>query len=237
MKKAYVKVKPKSVKGNLKKTYIIAVAASALLCAFVLSSVFSPDEEIKKENLVEIEEVVPEEISQVSEPMEIEIPAPEETIKIPEIEINAPDEKVEEVATSGQTEMKFIMPVSGEVINEYSGSIPVKSKTMGDWRVHSGIDIKAKKGTNVVAPAGGKVIKASSDRLMGNTVSIEHKDGFVSVIYNLGSIKVKEGNEVKSGDVIGTVGNSSVLESQEDEHAHFEIKKDGKYVNPKNHIN
>lgn len=237
MKKAYVKVKPKSVKRHFKKAYIIAAAASALLCALVFSSVFAPEEEIKRETKIEIDEVNPQEISQVSEPLEIEVPIPEETIKNPEIEIKVPDEKVEEVVTANQATEGFIMPVTGEVINDYSGSIPVKSKTMGDWRVHSGIDIKAPKGTNVIAPASGKVIKASNDRLTGNTVSIEHDDGFVSTIYGLGSIKVKTGSKVQSGDIIGIAGNSSALESQEDEHVHFEMKKDGKYINPNNHIN
>lgn len=236
MKKAYVRVKPKSVKRQSKKAYIIAAAVSALLCAFVFSSFFSPDEEIRQETKIEVDEVNPEEISQVSEPLEIEIPAVDETVKIPETEIKAPDKKVEEVATATQAEDRFIMPVAGEIINDYSGSIPVKSKTMGDWRVHSGIDIKAEKGTNVVAPADGKVIKASKERLTGNTVSIEHDGNFVSTIYGLGSIKVKSGSQVKAGDIIGIAGNSSVLESKEDEHVHFEMKKDGKYKNPNEYL-
>lgn len=237
MKKAYVKVRPKSVKKTFKKAYIVAAAVSALLCAFVFSSVFLPDAEIKKEDLVEIEEVVPEEISQVSEPLEIEVPAPEETIKIPEVEIKVPDEKAEEVATANQVEENFIMPVAGEIINDYSGSVPVKSKTMGDWRVHSGIDIRTPQGETVVAPASGKVIEAKSDRLTGKTVSIENSDGVVFTVYNLGSIKVSTGDKVKSGDIIGTSGQSAALEAQEEPHVHFEIVKDGKTVNPKNYIN
>ena len=237
MKKAYVKLKPKSVKRTFKKAYIIAAAGSALLCAFVFSSVFLPDAEIKKEDLVEIEEVVPEEISQVSEPLEIEVTLPEETIKIPEVEIKVPDEKTEEVATANQVEENFIMPVTGEIINDYSGSVPVKSKTMGDWRVHSGIDIRTPQGETVVAPASGKVIEAKNDRLTGKTVSIENSDGIVFTIYNLGSIKVSTGNKVKTGDIIGTSGQSAALEAQEEPHVHFEITKDEKHVNPKNYIN
>lgn len=237
MKKAYVKVKPKSVKRQSKKAYIIAAAVSALLCAFVFSSLISPDEEIKKETKIEVNEVNPEEISQVSEPIEIEVPMPEETIKIPEIEIEVPDEKTQEVATSPQTDEGFIMPAEGEITNDYSGSIPVKSETMGDWRVHSGIDIKALSGSNVVSPADGKVIKAENQKLTGMTVIIEHKDGLVSTIYNLESIKTKAGSEVEAGDIIGTVGNSSLLEAKDEPHIHFEMKKDGKYVNPKNYIN
>ncbi|MBQ3181569.1 MAG: M23 family metallopeptidase, partial [Clostridia bacterium] len=133
-------------------------------------------------------------------------------------------------------DVRITMPVSGDIINEFSGTKPVKSKTLGDWRVHSGIDIKAPKGEAVCAPADGKIIEAYNSKLTGNTVSIEHDGGLVSTLYNLESIAVETGNKVKSGEKIGTVGTSAALESLEEPHVHFELKKEGKTVNPKDYI-
>ncbi len=237
MKKAYVKVKPKSVKKTFKKAYIIAASLSAVLCAFLFSSLIFPKPEVNEEVKIETGEIIPDEISQVSESIEIEIPTTEEIIKISEPEIKIPDEEVKEVDTKKEQKTEFVMPVAGEIINDYSGSVPVKSKTMGDWRVHSGIDIKAQQGETVVAPASGEVIEAKSDRLTGKTISIKSADGVVFTVYNLESIKVSTGDKVKSGDIIGTSGQSAALEAQEEPHVHFEITKDGKTVNPKNYIN
>lgn len=234
MKKAYVKLKPKSVKKTFKKAYIAAAAVSAALCAFLFSSVIFPESEVKEEVKIEVEKTIPDEIAQVSENIEIEIPSPEEVLKVEQPEIKPPETKEEK--PEAEEKENYKMPVQGEIINDYSGSVPVKSKTMGDWRVHSGIDIKAEIGTAVVAPAGGKVIKASYDRLTGNTVSIEHIDGVVSTVYNLESISVTEGQKIKSGEKIGTAGQSAALEMADEPHVHFEMKKDGKTANPKNYI-
>ncbi len=236
MKKAYVKVKPKKVKKSSGRAYIVLLALSAAVCAFVFSFMFRPDAEVVPTPEIDISEVTPEEIAQVSEPLEIEVPKEEVPITPPEEEAEAVEtnEPVEEEETFNG---KFSIPVQGEVINEYSGSKPVKSKTTGEWRVHSGIDIKAPTGTVVTAPAGGKVISAGEDKLTGMTVKIDHGDGFVSTLYNLEKISVESGAQVKKGDTIGTVGKSAVLEAADEPHVHFEIKKDGKYISPKDYMN
>lgn len=233
MKKAYVKVKPKKVRKSSGRAYIVVTALCAAVCAFVFSFVLKPDNETTPHLQIDVSEVTPEEIAQVSEPVQIEVP--KETIpKTPVPEENEPvvSDAPEEETFDG----KFSIPVAGEIINEYSGLKPVKSKTMGDWRVHSGIDIKAPSGTTVTAPAGGKVIYAAEDKLTGMTVKIDHGAGFVSILYNLEKISVKSGDDIKKGDAVGTVGVSALLESAEDAHVHFEIKKDGKTVSPKDYM-
>ena len=234
MKKAYVKVKPKKVKNSSGRAYIAIMALCAAVCAFVFSFVLRPDEEVVPKVEVDISEITPEEIAQVSEPVEIEVPKEKVTIELPKEkpETKEPEESVKEEAFDG----KFSIPVSGEIINEYSGSKPVKSKTTGEWRVHSGIDIKAPTGTVVTAPAGGKVISAGEDKLTGLTVKIDHGEGFISTLYNLEKISVKNGVTVKKGDAVGTVGKSAALEAADAPHVHFEIKKDGKTVSPKDYM-
>ena len=236
MKKAYVKVKPKNVRRSFGKAYIIAAALSAVLCATVFSFLLHPDDEITKDIKIDVPDVKPEESAQVSEPIEIEIPITEEIKETPEVEVAEPETKAEETASFGNAEMKFLMPVSGQIINDYSGTKPVKSKTMGDWRVHSGVDIQAPHGTKVCAPFDGKIIVAENNKLTGKTVSIEHSNGFVSTLYNLDTITVEIKGQVKAGEAVGTVGNSALLEAQEEPHVHFELRKDGKTVNPKDYI-
>lgn len=235
MKKVNVKVKPKKVKNSSGRAYIVLMALSAAVCAFVFSFVLRPDKEVVPKAEVDISEVTPEEIAQVSEPVEIEIP--KEKIPTPPPEKKTePAEKIEPVEEEKTFDGKFSIPVDGEIINEYSASKPVKSKTTGEWRVHSGIDIKAPEGTSVKAPAGGKVIFSGEDRLTGMTVKIDHGDGFVSTLYNLEKINVSNGSQVKKGDTVGTVGTSAVLEAADDPHVHFEIKKDGKTISPKDYM-
>jgi len=235
MKKAYAKAKPKSVKKTHKGAYIVTAALSAVLCAAIFSFLFSPDE-IEPEIKIEVPDVKIDETAQASESLEIEIPTTEEIADIPKIEEIPDKPQTEEAGNIISADIEITMPASGDIINEFSGTKPVKSKTMGDWRVHSGIDIKAPKGESVNAPADGKIIEAYNSKLTGNTVVIEHSGGFVSTLYNLGSIAVETGNKVKTGDKIGTVGTSSALEALEDPHVHFELKKEGKTVNPKEYV-
>lgn len=234
MKKAYVKVKPKSTKKSSGYIYIVAAVLSAVLCAVVFSFVLKPDLDMKDDVKIDLTEVTPEEIAQVSEPIEIVVPQKTEIAQAPpEKEVVAPKaEEAEQVASLGGN-LKFLVPAKGEIINEYSGTKPVKSKTTGDWQVHSGIDIKAPMGSDVVCPADGVVILCENNKLTGQTVAIEHSGGFVSTLYNMQDIHVNNGQKLKEGDVIGTVGNSALKESAEEPHVHFELKKNGSYVNPK----
>lgn len=127
----------------------------------------------------------------------------------------------------------YLLPVSGEVLNEFSGTKPVKSKTMGDWRLHTGVDLSAKKGTSVRASAEGKVSKIYNDDLWGTTIEIEHPDNTTTVYSNLNSkVYVEKGQSVESGQSIGKVDNSAKVELSENEHLHFAAKRDGKYIDP-----
>ena len=73
------------------------------------------------------------------------------------------------------------MAVSGAIAVPFSGEELIKSRTMGDWRIHSGVDIKAELGTDVHAIADGTVKAVENDSMMGNTVRIEHADKTESI--------------------------------------------------------
>lgn len=134
--------------------------------------------------------------------------------------------------------LTFVSPVVGEVTKHHSMDMPVFSNTLNAWRVHTGIDISAEEGTEVYASADGVVTKVYSDPLLGKTVEITHEGDIVSVYANLATanIAVQEGDEIKSGAVIGQVGDTSLSELADESHLHFGIKVNGVSVNPLDYI-
>jgi murein DD-endopeptidase MepM/ murein hydrolase activator NlpD len=101
-------------------------------------------------------------------------------------------------------------------------------------KMHKGIDISAEIGTKVYAAGSGKIIRiASSEDGYGNCIVIDHGFGFVSRYAHLSGFKVKEGDEVKKGDLIGMVGSSGRSTGP---HLHYEIEKEGEKIDPKKYI-
>ena len=129
----------------------------------------------------------------------------------------------------------FVLPVVGELSVDFSDSVPVFSQTMNDYRTHLGVDIKASLGSDVIAVADGTVTNVWDDPFMGTCVSIEHSGNALSIYKNLDPT-VKDGiigASVKSGDIIGAVGESAMNEIAEEPHLHYELKVDNKHVDPK----
>jgi len=99
-----------------------------------------------------------------------------------------------------------------------------------DQVVHYGIDIKANMGTDVIATAGGKVIRAGwEDKGYGNMIVIDHGDDYQSSYAHLKDINVKIGDSVTAGQVIGHIGTTGMSTGP---HLHFAISFKGDRVNP-----
>ena len=134
----------------------------------------------------------------------------------------------------------FVLPVTGDISIDFSDTVPVFSQTMNDYRTHLGVDISASLGSDVIAVADGTVTNVWDDPFMGTCVSIEHSGNAVSIYKNLDPV-VKDGiiigASVKSGDVIGAIGESAMNEIAEEPHLHYELKIDNKHVDPKLHLN
>lgn len=136
-----------------------------------------------------------------------------------------------------QKELTYAPPVEGEILLPYSAQELVYSNTMGDYRVHLGVDIKASEGANVKAAAAGTVEKIEKLELMGNTVTIDHGNGMKTVYSNLqNAILVKEGDKVEQGTVLGGVGTSAAAESKDAAHLHFEMWNKEAAVNPGDYV-
>ena len=98
----------------------------------------------------------------------------------------------------------FIKPVEGRISGEFGGQRIMNKVPKSP---HRGMDIAAKEGTPVKASADGKVVLAYPDLFYsGNVVVIDHGFGLQTIYAHLKEMKVKLGDDVKQGDVIGLVG-------------------------------
>ncbi len=158
-----------------------------------------------------------------------------DTDENPPVVDETPDETPEDETPKEETPKKlaFVSPMVGEVNVKHSIDAPVFSTTLGEWRVHKGIDITSDENAEVFAAEEGEVSAVYSDPLLGKTVEITHDGGIVTRYSNLASsVNVKEGDTVESGALIGTIGDSSISELAEEPHLHFEMLVNGVSVNP-----
>lgn len=129
----------------------------------------------------------------------------------------------------------FVMPVVGSVSKEFEVDVPTYSLTMNDYRAHTGIDVAASLGSEVVAASGGTVCKIWNDPLMGRCVTVDHGDNIYTTYMNLSEesgAALEIGARVSMGQTLGAVGESAIIEIAEEPHLHLEMKVDGKYVDP-----
>lgn len=119
--------------------------------------------------------------------------------------------------------LRWQWPIEGEVIKEFSLS----------GTINKGIDIKGSSGQRVNAAADGTVVYAGGNlRGYGKLVILKHNNRFLSAYGNNQEIRVREGEKVRGGQVIGTLGASTSLA----EMLHFEIRLDGRPQNPFNYL-
>ncbi|MFD0591049.1 M23 family metallopeptidase [Paenibacillus sp. GCM10027627] len=94
----------------------------------------------------------------------------------------------------------------------------------GERRMHTGMDIPAPKGTDVIAADEGVIIQSSFTSIAGNNVKIKHPSGYITWYMHLTKIYVQEEDSVKRGEVIGTVGSTGRSTGP---HLHFEVFEPG----------
>ena len=94
-----------------------------------------------------------------------------------------------------------------------------------------GVDYYYTSQFDVIAASSGVVVERTTDSIYGNLVCIEHESGIRTVYSSLGSFNVSKGDKVDQGDVIGKSG-ESLFTSGLGRSLHFELMKDGEYINP-----
>lgn len=103
----------------------------------------------------------------------------------------------------------------------------------GRTRQHNGIDLAGDRGTPIHATADGVVIFAGRQRGFGNLIKIRHAFGVETLYAHLNRIRVKVGDKVAQGDRIGDMGNTGRSTGT---HLHYEVRLDGKPVNPMSYL-
>lgn len=133
----------------------------------------------------------------------------------------------------------FLLPVYGVMQKKHDSELQVFSSTMGDYRVHLGIDVGTAQGAGVSAMADGVIAQVWEDVRMGQCVAIKHGGECYTIYKNLSAElpeSVVVGATVKAGDVIGTVGESAMVEVAEEPHLHLEMTVNGLQVNPMDYL-
>lgn len=134
---------------------------------------------------------------------------------------------------------EFLLPVSGVLLSVHDSDLQVFSPTMQDYRVHLGIDIATVAGATVSAMADGTVSQIWDDVRMGRCVAIKHSGDAYTIYKNLVAEHPEEitvGAAVKTGDVIGTVGDSAMVEIASEPHLHLEMTVKGIQVDPTDYL-
>lgn len=126
-----------------------------------------------------------------------------------------------------------IMPVANKNLKQtasgYGTRIDPIYKTV---KFHAGMDFSANIGTPVYATGNGTIVKAGWESGYGNLIKVDHGFGYVTWYAHLNKCKVRVGQKVMRGEVIGEVGNTGKSTGP---HLHYEVHVKGKVVNPVNY--
>lgn len=122
---------------------------------------------------------------------------------------------------------QFIKPVDGPFSSPFGLRRFFNNKPR---KPHSGLDIAAPIGTPIKAPAEGKVINTGDYFFNGNTVFIDHGQGLITMFCHMNDIKVREGDIVQQGDIVGTVGKTGRVTGP---HLHWSVSLNNTRVEPK----
>jgi len=120
----------------------------------------------------------------------------------------------------------FITPLEGAVSSKYGPRNPTSSNVP---KYHTGIDLAVGVGTPIRATVGGKVDVVSTQGDYGKHIKILTDTDIITVYAHCEAFKVNEGDMVQQGQIIALSGNTGNTTGP---HLHFEIRKDGRYVDP-----
>lgn len=128
------------------------------------------------------------------------------------------------------THLPAIQPVANKDLQRLASGFGMRMHPiLKIGKMHNGLDFSAHVGTPIYATGDGKVSMAERQGGYGNVVKINHGYGYETLYAHMSKFKVRNGQSVKRGDVIGYVGNTGLSTGP---HLHYEIHKDGKEIDP-----
>lgn len=126
--------------------------------------------------------------------------------------------------------MAWPVAVAGRVTSGYGGRVnPITHRT----EVHSGVDIAAPFGTDILSANDGRVIFAGNKGSYGKAIMVDHGGGIVTLYGHCSSFVASEGQMVMRGQPIAKIGSTGYSTGP---HLHFEVRINGKHVNPSGYI-
>ena len=137
------------------------------------------------------------------------------------------DEKEEKDSRTVNGIYLAVVPVTGRITSRFGANESIRDHT------HKGIDIGAAGGTPILATADGVVTRAGWSSGYGNLVVIDHGNGVTTYYGHCSRLYTSVGAEVKAGDKIAAVGSTG---NSTGNHLHFEIRLNGKQVNPQKYV-
>ena len=208
------------------KVYSIAVNDENSTLVNTIEEAEQVVEEIKEqynEELEEIEiavkEIYTQDVNEAKQTVEFEtaIETAEEQVKVAIVE----QEKIKGATLDG---VYFsVRPVNGNITSRYGQMEDIRS------HAHSGMDICAPAGTDILAAADGTVTFAGTYGGYGNLIIITHENGIQTYYGHCSKLYASVGDEVEAGDLIAAVGMTGYATGN---HLHFEIRKNGSTLNP-----
>jgi len=128
---------------------------------------------------------------------------------------------------------RLVWPVYGDIAMPFSMTSLIYDPTLDQFRTNDNLRISAPEGEPVRAGADGRVIAVGRNVIRGHYVTIDHGDGWIATYGQLmENVLVSEGEVVRTGQVIGGVGQPSLFGSLNGTHVHLRITRDDEPVNP-----
>lgn len=151
------------------------------------------------------------------------------------------EKSFEELAKLAENKTEFlasipaIQPVSNKNLRSMASGFGYRLHPIyKTYKMHTGIDFTAPTGTPIYATGNGKVVTPTDGgHGYGNHVVIDHGFGYKSLYGHMYKTKVRIGQRVKRGELIGYVGNTGLSSGP---HLHYEVIKNGRKINPINYF-
>ena len=148
------------------------------------------------------------------------------------------NEKTTAVIETSSNQTMYTCPLDNcTVQKDYNADELQYNDTLKQWEIHKAVDLVSQDVSNVVAVGSGTVTNLYTNRLEGTVIEISHNNGLVSIYKSLDSnVKVKLGDYVKQGQIIGSTSSTMAREQSSGSHLHFEMKLNNVYVNPNEYV-